>query len=534
MKLKKLFAILLLFTLASATILLCSCTKDEATGDGASEPSISLSELGEYRLIVADEFNTDERAAISEFIKQIYKKYGIMPKTGEDFTVATDKEILIGKVNREQSTALAKELKYDDYYLGIKDGKLVILGGSTEATMKALSELSRLVEANTSSDVFFTNDNLVSYKQSYQFNDIKINGKSASEYTVMYATGRGMREETLARAIRKAIVTNSGIDVPVLPDTEGAYGSVIFVGGTEASSCLKADGDVIYVSGAVEDDFFFAAQTLISRLCSSDSVTVGENETLQYSAAQLDLSEWGVSREKLTFMSYNMQNLGNNQHALSKYNTIAAYIDKQQPDVLAFQECKTSGSAAENLLAAMSSKDRYDIVTKMGITSGFMYNKEKLSLVETGSEQIGASNDDTGSTYNIFMIWALFESKTTGERFAVQSIHIAYEKAANKVQLQKILDFMNERFADVPAVMLGDYNLEYSVLDVDGLNRAGFESCAKTASKKVNANEATFPSKNIIIDFIFEKGMTAEYYETLMPADNPSDHRPLYAELYID
>ena len=82
--------------------------------------------------------------------------------------------------------------------------------------------------------------------------------------------------------------------------------------------------------------------------------------------------------------------------------------------------------------------------------------------------------------------------------------------------------------------MLGDYNLEYSVLDVDGLNRAGFESCAKTASKKVNANEATFPSKNIIIDFIFEKGMTAEYYETLMPADNPSDHRPLYAELYID
>ena len=48
------------------------------------------------------------------------------------------------------------------------------------------------------------------------------------------------------------------------------------------------------------------------------------------------------------------------------------------------------------------------------------------------------------------MIWALFESKTTGERFAVQSIHIAYEKAANKVQLQAIIDFMNERFADVP------------------------------------------------------------------------------------
>ena len=534
MKLKKLFAVLLLFTLASATILLCSCNKDEAPQDEQPAPTISVSELGEYRFIISNDFTDDERVIISGVIKQIYSKYGVMPKSGEDVTTETAKEVLIGKVNREQTNTLLKDMKYDDYYLGINDGKLIVLGGGNDSTMKAVAELIRLIEANTSTDVFFTNDNLINYKHSYEFNDIKINGKSAAEYTIMYATGRGMREETLARAVNKVIVTKCGINVPVLPDTEGAYGSVIFVGGTEAGSCLKADGDVIYVSGAVEDDFFFAAQTLISRLCSSDSVTVGANETLQYSATQLDLSAWGVSREKLTFMSYNMQNLGNNQHPLSKYNTIAAYIDQQQPDVLAFQECKTSGSAAENLLAAMSSKDRYDIVTKMGITSGFMYNKEKLSLVETGSEQIGASDDEYGSTYNIFMIWAMFESKTTGERFVVQSIHIAYEKAANKVQLQAIIDFMQERFADVPAVMLGDYNLEYNALDVDGLNGAGFESCAKTASKKVNANEATFPSKNIIIDFIFEKGMTAEYYETLMPTDNPSDHRPLYAELYID
>ena len=533
MKLKKLFPTVMLLILVALMLLFCSCTKDTPK-DAQPSPTISVSDLSEYKFIVSDEFTADERAVISDLIKQIYKKYGVMPKSGEDVSVETPKEILVGRVNREQTQAMVKDMKYDDYYLGIKDEKLIVLGGSNGAAMKAVAELSRLIGENTSADVFFTNDNLINYKHSYEFNDIKINGKSAAEYTIMYATGRGMREETLARAIRTAIVTNSGIDVPVLPDTEGAYGSVIFVGGTEASSCLKADGDVIYVSGAVEDDFFFAAQTLISRLCSSDSVTIGANETLQYSASQLDLSAWGVSREKLTFMSYNMQNLGNNQHALSKYNTIAAYIDKQQPDVLAFQECLTSGSAAENLLAAISSKDRYDIVTKTGITSGFMYNKEKLSLVETGSEQIGSSNDDYGSTYNIFMIWALFESKATGDRFVVQSIHIAYEKAANKVQLQAIIDFMQERFADVPAVMLGDYNLEYNALDVDGLNGAGFESCAKTASKKVNANEATFPSKNIIIDFIFEKGMTAEYYETLMPADNPSDHRPLYAELYID
>ena len=511
MKLKRILAAVL----ALMTLLLAACNSNQNEDTDTAEPAVTIgaSELSEYTVVVSEYVSDEEKAAVTDLVKKIYEKFGTMLKIVDDAISQSDKEILVGEVNREVTKSATADMKYDDYFLGIADGKLVVAGGSTTATAAAIQKLGEVVDANADSDIFFDNGvDMQDYKHSYIHEDIKINGTSVSEYTIMYTTGRTMREETLARAIRKAIVSTSGIDVNVQPDTDGACGNVIFVGGTAESSYLKADGLVIYVSGSVADDFFFAAQTLISRICdSSDDVTVGENEILQYEASELDLSEWGVSREKITVMTYNMQNLGSGQGGMQKFQTIASYIDEKTPDILAMQECHTSGSAAENLLATMKNKDSYSIVTQRGSTSGVMYNKEKFSLVDSGYEQIGWPNDENGSNYNIFMMWAMLESKATGERLVVQSVHIEYVVKANAVQLKHILDFMKQQFADVPSVLMGDFNLEEYKLDVEGLEAAGYANCAKTASKSVNSTQYTFPGNSSIIDYIFEKGMIAEY-----------------------
>ena len=181
----------------------------------------------------------------------------------------------------------------------------------------------------------------------------------------------------------------------------------------------------------------------------------------------------------------------------------------------------------------MKSRAKYGIITEMGVHQAVFYDKTKYTLVDKGLKDIGKANDQYGSAYDRNMFWMKFRSNTTGVEFIVLSLHIDYVKAANAAQLKQIIDFMTENFPELPIVMGGDYNLEERALDIDGLTRAGFVNCCKTASVKVNETEATFPSKNSIIDFIFAKGMQSEYFETLTGEPNPSDHRPVYAELYM-
>ena len=529
------FSLLALLVLFATLLSGCGVNKSEEAVPAEPLASISASELGEYRAVISNHASEAEKAAANDLLMKVFAKFGVMPKSVDELMPESEKEILIGDLGREETKKIKSTLKYDDYYIGIVDGKLVVVGGSEGANIAAINELSRIIGESSDDSVFFSNTMMVDYDHPYAHDDMTINGVSVSKYTILYATGRGMREQTLAGAVRKAIISVCGVELSVLPDTEGAYGSVIFVGGTADGACLRTEGDIIYATGEVEHDFFYAAQTLIERICESDDgeIKIAAEERLQYTTADLDLSKWGVSTEKMTFMSYNLQNAGNGATSDVKFQQLADMIDSKSPDFAALQEAKTSGYGTERLLEKMANKDLYTAITVTGVSSAILYKKDKFTVIESGSQQIGWAYDEYGSTYNIFMMWGHFKSKATGAEVVVQSIHIEYAPRANEVQLKQIVDFMQEKFASVPAVMLGDYNLEESALNVKRLNDAGFTSCAKTASKKVNATAPTFPSKNIILDYIFSKGMIAEYYETLTGENNPSDHRPTYAELYI-
>ena len=206
-------------------------------------------------------------------------------------------------------------------------------------------------------------------------------------------------------------------------------------------------------------------------------------------------------------------------------------------DIIAAQECVTE-SAAEKIRGNLKNKDSFEVLSALGCHNVILYNKDVYTLVEKGCRKI-ANEGDAGSKYERYNFWAKFRSNESGFEFVVVCIHIDYEEEACAAQLRTILDFMEETYPGVPAVMLGDYNANERKLKTEYLTGAGYTDVKKVAVTTQGADLDTYlsedsPSKNDIIDFIFTTGLTAQYYEVMDKDFNPSDHRPIRAILYMD
>ncbi len=527
-------------------LLLTSC-KPGGKSNGetpAAVEQITADTLSDYQIVVPVTMSSEERSAVTQLTKNIYAHFGVLlTVVNDDNTQSGEHEILIGETNRAQSTEVFGTLKYDDYFVGIKGGKLVVRGGSAGATAAAVLKLKDTVAANRGDAAFFKSDrDEVTYRHTYRFADIKINGVSVSEYILLYAEARENREQTFANLLREQIISLCGIAVPVQSDALEASGNGIYVGGAinpEAGgkALLTAEDGVIYLGGN-DRDLFYGTQVLLERMNTSTdgTVTVAEREELPYTAADLNLSAYGVYPEQIKVMSYNLQNAGQNTSD-AKYRQLAAMMDLAEADFISVQECVGTGTS-DLIRSKMKNKDSYATVTAVGVYNAIIYNKDRYTLLEKGSEQIGKADDEYGSKYDRFNFWAKFRSNESGLELVVVSIHVDYEEAAGNAQLQKIVDFMAKTYPGVPAVMLGDYNLPEGKLKKAILTDAGFSSARETAVKAVNRNLVTYvskdtPSKSNIIDYIYTTGMTALYYEVMDKDFNPSDHRPIIAELYV-
>ena len=520
-------------------LLLLTACKSGGENPPAPVEQIAADTLADYQIVVPVTMSSEERSAVTQLTKAIYAHFGVLPTVvNDDLTQPGEKEILIGDTNRAESASAKETLKYDDYFIGIVDGKLVVRGGSASATAAALLKLKDSVVANRGDAAFFRSDrDALNYRHPYRFADMKINGVSVSEYTILYANARENREQTFAELLQKEIISLCGIEVKVQSDAVEAYGNAVYFGGVNPAAdaaLLSADEDLVYIRGN-DRDVFYATQTLLARLnaTADGTVTVAAREELSYTNADLDLSAYGVYPEKIKVMSYNLQNAGQNTSE-SKYRQLAMMIDAGGADIISVQECVTT-AAANTIRDNLKKKDSFAVITGIGPHTGVIYNKDLYTMVEKGFKQIGAAEDENGSLYDRYNFWVKFRSNESGAEFVVVPIHIDYAETACAAQLKIIIDFMKETYPGVPAVMLGDYNNPEGKLKTQYLTDAGFASAKDTAISSPNRTLATFPSKGdtFVIDFIYYTGMSAQYYEVMNKDFNPSDHRPILADLYI-
>jgi len=170
--------------------------------------------------------------------------------------------------------------------------------------------------------------------------------------------------------------------------------------------------------------------------------------------------------------------------------------------------------------------------------TAILYNNTVFKRVDYGCQKIGSAGDANGSEYDRYMLWAKLRAKETGTEIIVVAIHVDYAEAACLAQLQTIVNYLKENQAGVPVIMLGDYNARQSVIDRSAVVSERYSNARSTATAFQNKNEDTFIGEySSIIDYIYYKsdvsfrGLKAKYYEVLMDDENnPSDHRPIYAE----
>jgi len=243
----------------------------------------------------------------------------------------------------------------------------------------------------------------------------------------------------------------------------------------------------------------------------------------------------------ISVLSMNAQNAGSDMSGEAsheaKYGKIAAAIGEKSPDLICLQEC-VSALPVEEIRSRLPNADDYAAVTGDGAMIALLYNKNVFSLVKQGCFQIGEKDDENGSKYERYMLWAQLRMKETGLPLVAVPIHVDYATKACKAQINIIVDYLKNNFPQIPFVLGGDFNLEIGTVSSTSLSTEGYLDARSSATETVNGNEPTFPGKGTVIDFVWYKSgkvwsAAATRYEVLTQT-LPTDHRPIYVELQFE
>ena len=544
MKQKRFFAFLLLICMLLGAVS-CTTPRDGVDSDSDSASSaecLLASELSLYTVIIPKTVSDAERTAINSLIKTVQKNFSVLLSVKDDVTEPAEKEILIGATSRSKSVEISKMLRWGESYVGLSDGKMIVLGATEEDTVSAIEAFEELLSKRAQEDVLFDSEtDLIHNKVSYDLSDMTINGVSLTEYTILYTSTNAKREKIFAELIQDVIIAKSGIIVPIQSSAKEAFGNVLIVGQSSSAlgsnqAGLAATEDAVMLLGNTESDLFFAVQTLVRRLeQSTGDVQIAANETLSYTDSDLNLLGYGLTMDRISIMSYNVQNAGQGaSDAVTKYGNLATMIDFKNPDFVCMQECVAGTGAAEGIRKKLTNRDSYKTLQGTKNANAILYNSNKYELLSYEEVELGKAGDAEGSLYDRHFLWAKMKSKASGAVFVVISVHVDYTEIAGNAQFSRMLAYVEQHFKGLSVLIAGDYNLPQPQPMFEELDAKGYENTHKTAKTVKNGKEVTFPKNDSVIDFIYELGFYTDYFEVMTQSINPSDHRPIFAECYLD
>ena len=119
-------------------------TEPEETGADPDALSIPASELANYRIVYPQAVTEAEQMQVLYLQMAIESSFGVSLEMRDDFVragtdfVESEYEILVGRCARAASHAVYSTMRTKDYGYCMVDKKLVITGGSAEATVEAV------------------------------------------------------------------------------------------------------------------------------------------------------------------------------------------------------------------------------------------------------------------------------------------------------------------------------------------------------------------------------------------------------------
>lgn len=198
--------ITVILSLIICTVLLFSCGSKETKDESSNKIVLrTIENIEEYKIVRAD-FSTSNAAkdASLKLKKAISESLGVDIKLATDMSVGSEKEILIGKTNRIQSKNVSESLLYGDYFIGIKDEKIVIDASTDECLAKAIDFfISNFINAETKT-IKAPLGNGYLFKGDYKFEKVSIEGVPLSEFT-LYTEAKEFDLKNAAKLIKEEL-----------------------------------------------------------------------------------------------------------------------------------------------------------------------------------------------------------------------------------------------------------------------------------------------------------------------------------------
>ena len=231
----KCLSVVALLLLVAALFGACGRKEEQGSGTTAAEqqteaPQTAALDLKKFSIICKEDAIEDVRKSTVSVQKKIKEQLGIQLETDTDWVrrgeeIPNDRyEILIGETNRQASADALNTLKNDrkscsmDYLIRVSGNKIVLIGGSDEATLAAVEYfLSQpTITLDVGYEYHFRRDNEV----------ILLNGKNIENYSVLMPKDA---TDTLTAAVEELRVRINSITGYKLPIVETATGCDIMV-----------------------------------------------------------------------------------------------------------------------------------------------------------------------------------------------------------------------------------------------------------------------------------------------------------------
>ncbi len=549
---------------------LCACAKDGSdivTTPAQQDPTepmstdvtdtdeksgITVDQLTNYVIVRPDETDitlVEASMTLRKTIKELYDleldlKSDLHSDRVESLKIR-EFEILIGACDRDETRLFMADLRMNDYGYAMVGQKLVICGGSDEATLKALNLFAENILNAQSSEMFFDSSARVLERGAYAVDTFTLQGTDISEYTIVYKN-RNENSRALAEELRDRIAQTSGFILPVKNDKEARTGKEILIGTTSRTECSftgRALADGTYMVAA--DDTFICARgadgigdyyavydlmtTLFDQTAKTHQVMVNEHtKTVPMDAT-------------LKAMSFN---LWVSQVTSARQESVRQTIMAYMPDTIGVQEASPEWMAYLNVKL----KDIYAVVGlgrdggSDGEHSAIFYRRDRFDLLKTETKWMSDTPDKVSkfneSSLNRIFTYAILKEKKTGVEIMVVNTHLDHKSdVARNKQSAMLIEFLKD-YTDYPIVLTGDFNANPSTEVYKTVTSllADSSKLAQTADDHYTYHNYGNASTYIDYAFVSKKNVAVSKYDVITEAYNdtlPSDHYALIIEYNV-
>jgi len=584
--LKRITALLLVFILVFLSFSFTSCNDSEnenietdaATGtenvetdEQASEIVIASSSEVIYKLIRFIDATQDEIDVIVNFKNQLNATFDITFQIAADWTMPSSAppadacEIIIGLTCREEtSEVIAKHnLGYGDYAVEVCDNnKIIMVAPNYTDLTKCFDYFTTHLSTDEEGNLVYSGGNYI-----YKPDDTNIfeNGFSADDLQIVYDSDGKYKK--YAETISKHFKKNYDLTVKVVSENEPQAAHEIIIGILNDKSRFKynysslgamdsiiaSSENSILVCGSSDAGVSRAVESFVNMFIRSghiSSMNLPTQTVFTFNTFTGGESPALIDGADTRIMSFNILSEEWDAAAVMEGRDVrvSAVLLNYLPDVAALQEVSNKWyPILETNVGGIYKFTRKKNLEGSGTYTTLIYNTQTTKLIEEGLEYYSVGNSKRLRS----IVWGVFESISTGERYIVFSTHWdvgAERQWMRMTEAKEMAEFCEKLYNKykVDIFACGDYNSsetseEYKTF----LQESGFVD-AKKSAKVINRACTTYhtlfqnvnTSKYESIDHITFMEQTAPkvlYYNTLI-ADyiiDASDHSPIYIDIKL-